>query len=101
MEINFSHAAKGFLIKGNSEKLQGFEIAGADKKFYPADAVIKGNLIVVSSDKVTSPASVHFGWADDAGICNLFNKEGFPASPFRTDNWKGKTDEVKYKIALK
>jgi sialate O-acetylesterase len=101
MEIQFSHAAKGFTIKGASGKILGFEIAGADKKFYPAEAVIKGNLIVVSSDKVATPASVHFGWADDAGICNLFNKEGFPASPFRTDNWKGKTDDVKYKITLK
>ena len=83
------------MVKGAA--LQGFEIAGLDKKFYPATAVIEGDKIVVSSPNVPVPVAVHFGWADDAGNTNLFNKEGFPASPFRTDHWKGITETAKYR----
>jgi sialate O-acetylesterase len=52
----------------------------------------------VYSDSVTNPVSVRYGWADDMPEVNLYNKEGFPASPFRTDTWKGVSDEVKYEI---
>ena len=93
--LSFSSIGSGLMVKGAA--LQGFEIAGADKKFYPATAVIAGDKIVVSSPKVTVPAAVHYGWADDAGTANLFNKEGFPASPFRTDHWKGITETAKYR----
>ena len=54
--------------------------------------------MIVFADEVTSPAAVRFGWADDAGENNLFNKDGFPAVPFRTDSWQGVTDKVEYKI---
>ena len=53
---------------------------------------------MVYADEVAVPVAVRYGWADDAGDDNLFNKEGFPASPFRTDNWKGITDDIKYVI---
>ncbi len=97
VSISFTHTGKGLMTKASDEQLKGFEIAGSDKQFFPATATIEGDKVIVSSDKVSAPASVHFGWADDAGICNLFNKDGFPASPFRTDNWSGKTDQVKYR----
>jgi sialate O-acetylesterase len=64
--------------------LKGFTIAGADKKFVPAEAVIAGDKIVVSSSQVAAPAAVRYGWANVPDV-NLFNKEGLPASPFRTD----------------
>jgi len=65
-------------------KLTGFAIAGSDNVFYLADAVISGDTVVVSSSKVTNPIAVRFGWADSP-VTNLYNKEGLPASTFRTD----------------
>ena len=76
--------------------IKGFEIAGADKKFYFARAVMEGHRVVVSADSVKQPVAVRYAWADDAGEANLYNKEGFPAVPFRTDQWKGITEEKKY-----
>ena len=85
------------MAKGNG-KLSGFEIAGEDKVFYPAAATIDANTVIVSSTAVPNPVAVRFGWADDAGMDNLFNKEGFPAAPFRTDDWKGITDSNVYSV---
>jgi len=67
-------------------ELKGFAIAGADKNFVWAKAEIDGNDVVVSSDQVASPVAVRYGWANNPP-CNLYNKEGLPASPFRTDDW--------------
>jgi sialate O-acetylesterase len=95
--ISFTSTGSGLMAKGGN-KLAGFEIAGADKVFHPATAVIKGSTVVVSSKEVSKPLAVRYGWSDDAGTINLFNKEGFPASPFRTDSWKGVTEESKFAI---
>jgi sialate O-acetylesterase len=54
--------------------------------------------VVVSSDQVSNPVAVHFAWADNPEDANLFNKDGFPAVPFRTDTWKGITENGKFKI---
>ncbi|HAP35575.1 MAG TPA: hypothetical protein DCQ28_06375 [Bacteroidetes bacterium] len=86
VRIKFTHA-EGGLVTSNKEKLIGFAIAGSDKKFIAADAVIKGNEIIVSHPMVKNPASVRYAWADNPN-CNLYNKSGLPASPFRTDDWK-------------
>jgi sialate O-acetylesterase len=67
--------------------LHGFVICGSDKRFVFADAKIDGSKVVVSSDKVSQPVAVRYGWADFPKV-NLFNKEGIPASPFRTDDWE-------------
>lgn len=96
--VTFTNTGSGLVVKGNDEKLSGFEVAGEDKIFYTATATIIGNTVVVSSASVTRPVAVRFGWADDAGADNLSNKEGFPASPFRTDSWKGITENVKFEI---
>lgn len=66
--------------------LKGFAIAGEDKKFYWADAVVEGNDIVVSSSQVAKPVAVRYAWANNP-VCNLINGAGLPASPFRTDDW--------------
>jgi sialate O-acetylesterase len=66
--------------------LTGFGIAGADKKFVWAQAVIQGDKIVVSSDQVPAPVAVRYGWANTPPV-NLYNQENLPASPFRTDHW--------------
>ena len=66
------------------DKLIGFFIAGSDKKWVEADAQIDGNSVIVSSQQVSNPVAVRYGWANSPR-CNLYNKEGLPASPFRTD----------------
>lgn len=81
MSIRFTHTGKGLSAK---EKLTGFSIAGADKKFVPAEAVIKGGEVIVSAKEVAKPVAVRYGWAN-VPVCNLYNAEGLPASPFRTD----------------
>ncbi len=96
INIYFTNTGSG-LISKNGE-LKGFEIAGADKQFHSAKAMIEGDHVIVSSDSVNNPVAVHFGWADDTGTDNLYNKEGFPASPFRTDDWKGVTEGNKFTI---
>jgi sialate O-acetylesterase len=96
--LSFSHADNGLRAKDKYGYLKGFQIAGSDKKFYFAKAVIEKNQVVVYSDSVANPVVVRYGWADDMPEVNLYNKEGFPASPFRTDTWKGITEEVKYEI---
>jgi sialate O-acetylesterase len=96
--LSFTHTGGGLTTKDKSGDLTGFEIASADKQFHNAKAYIQNNKVVVYADEVTDPVAVRFGWADDAKDDNLYNKEGFPASPFRTDNWKGITEDVKFTI---
>jgi sialate O-acetylesterase len=85
--IHFDFAKDGLAKKG--DQLTGFLIAGADQQFVPATAKIQDSTVVVSSSQVQHPVSVRMGFTN-AGIPNLFNKAGLPASPFRTDDWKVK-----------
>lgn len=71
---------------GTSVPLIGFAIAGEDKKFHTAQAKVEGDTVVVWSDQVAKPVAVRYAWASHP-LCNLFNKEGLPASPFRTDDF--------------
>lgn len=80
--ISFTHVGSGLVAKDGD--LKGFTIAGVDGKFVPAKAEIKGSNVVVSAEGVTEPKAVRYGWANVPDV-NLFNKEGIPASPFRTD----------------
>ncbi|HET8828901.1 MAG TPA: sialate O-acetylesterase [Pelobium sp.] len=83
-EISFKHVGTGLTSKG--KPLTAFEIAGADKKFYWADAEIFGDKIVLSSKEVSKPVAVRYAWSSNPAA-SLYNKEGLPASPFRTDSW--------------
>jgi sialate O-acetylesterase len=94
--LSFSNIGGGLIAKDKYGYLRGFEVAGADKRFYFAKAFIDGDKVVVMCDAVPGPVAVRYGWADDAGENNLFNKEGFPAAPFRTDDWTGITEKVKF-----
>jgi len=80
--LTFTHIGKGLEAKGGD--LKGFTIAGADGKFVPAGAVIQGSSVIVSSKEVPAPKAVRYGWENVPDV-NLFNKDGLPASPFRTD----------------
>lgn len=83
--IRFKQPGGGLLAK-DGDALKGFAIAGADRKFTWADAKIEGGKIVVQSDRVPKPVAVRYAWADSPD-CNLYNKAGLPAAPFRTDDW--------------
>ena len=91
IRISFTNTGTG-LSTNNGKEIKGFAIAGKDKKFYWATAVIKGNEVVVYCDKVTEPEAVRYAWADNPD-CNLVNSAGLPAIPFRTDTWKGITQK--------
>lgn len=85
--VTFDWAESGLIAKGNTE-LAEFEIAGSDHVFHKAKAkIVKGNQVEVTSDKVSQPVAVRFAFRDTP-VPNLFNKEGLPAIPFRTDDWK-------------
>jgi sialate O-acetylesterase len=98
IRVTFSQTGSGLMIKDKYGYLKGFEVAGSDHKFHFAKAWIEGNEVVVASDAIADPIAVHFAWADNPEDANLFNNEGFPAVPFRTDNWKGITEGNKFTI---
>ncbi|MBA3314650.1 MAG: sialate O-acetylesterase [Planctomycetota bacterium] len=88
--LSFDHVGGGLEAKGDA--LKGFAIAGEDRVFKWADATIEGDTIVVSSPEVKNPTAVRYAWADNPEA-TLYNAEDLPASPFRTDEWPGVTDD--------
>jgi sialate O-acetylesterase len=106
IRVRFTHVGEGLEVHGGGP-LQGFAIAGADRKFRWANARIEGDSVVVSNPEISAPVAVRYAWADSPP-CNLFNrvavgkdgpnkdgpgKDGLPASPFRTDDWPGITEK--------
>jgi len=89
IRLRFAHTNGGLFLKG--PKLEEFEIAGDDRKWYWADAHIKGNTVVVSSSSVPNPKEVRYAWQSNPAA-TLFNGAGLPAAPFRTDTWPGLTE---------
>lgn len=87
VKIHFDHIGGGLIAKGSEGELKGFAIAGADKKFVWANAKIDGNTVTVWSDHIQNPIAVRYAWADNPHHANLYNEEGLPACPFRTDSW--------------
>jgi len=95
--VNFKNAANGLMVKDKYGYIKGFELAGADHKFYYAQAsVVDGNQVKVWCSQVSQPMAVRYAWADAPVDANLYNTEGFPVSPFRSDNWTGTTDDKKF-----
>jgi sialate O-acetylesterase len=68
------------------KSLRGFVVAGDDKRFFPARAVIEGDRVVVWADEVPAPRAVRYAWSRNP-FADLYNKDGLPASAFRTDDW--------------
>jgi len=88
--VTFDHAESIGALGG---PLKRFELAGEDQKFYFADArVTEDNQVVVTCDAVPNPVAVRYAWAENPKGCNLYNSVGYPASPFRSDSWKGVTE---------
>jgi sialate O-acetylesterase len=90
IRLKFTSIGSGLVVKNNGT-LKGFAIAGNDHKFYWAEALVDGNEVVVNSSNVTSPVAVRYSWEINPDG-NLYNQEGLPAPPFRTDDWKGITE---------
>jgi sialate O-acetylesterase len=84
--LSFAHTGSGLIVKGGGE-LRRFAIAAADKKFIWAKAKIEDTKVIVWNDNISQPVAVRYAWADNPEGANLYNKEGLPASPFRTDNF--------------
>ena len=90
--LTFKHVGSGLMAEGG--ELKGFTIAGEDKKFHNAKAEIVGDTVVVRSDEVRKPKAVRDGWANYP-LGNLWNKDGLPASPFRSDDYPVTTQDKK------
>lgn len=89
-QIRLSFGFDNGLKSSDGKALTGFAVAGPDRKFHWAEAVLEGNEVVVRSPKVKHPLAARYGWANNPD-CNLTNRSGLPASPFRTDQWPGVT----------
>jgi sialate O-acetylesterase len=96
MVVSFNHTGSGLTTADKYGYLYGFEVAGIDQQWHFARAWIVGNTVLVESDKVSSPVALRYNWTDNAEAGNLFNKEGLPAAPFRTDNWKRSTEGKRF-----
>ena len=97
IRLFFDHVGKGLMagkktgLEPTAEvkdgKLAHFAVAGEDKKWFWAEATIDGDTVVVKSADVAKPVAVRYGFTMNPAKANLYNKEGIPASPFRTDSW--------------
>ena len=96
VELRFSNIGSGLIVHDKYGYLKGFEIAGADQKFYYAKAEIEGDRVIVSSEKVPNPVAVRYAWSSNPSDANLYNQEGLPAAPFRTDSWPLPTEDSNY-----
>jgi sialate O-acetylesterase len=86
--LEFDNIGSGLVARNKYGYLNSFMVAGADRKFVWAKAAItSGNRVVVSSEGVKNPVAVRYAWADNPDDANLYNRDGLPACPFRTDNW--------------
>lgn len=91
IRLRFAHADDGLVMKYQPD---AFQIAGADQKWYWADAHAFGDTVIVSTSLVQNPVAVRYDWQSNPPVI-LFNKAGLPAGPFRTDNWPGVTDDAR------
>ncbi|RMG67384.1 MAG: hypothetical protein D6722_13265 [Bacteroidetes bacterium] len=87
MVIRFAHTGGGLVARDRHSYVRGFQIAGADGIFHWAQAQIEGETVVVHSPAVSQPAAVRYAWENHPPGANLYNAEGLPAVPFRTDDW--------------
>jgi sialate O-acetylesterase len=81
--LHFTNIGKGMIAK-DGEALKYFSIAGADKKYIWAKAILEGDNVIVWNDNIQHPVAVRYAWTDNPDGVNFYNKEGLPASPFET-----------------
>ena len=86
MRIRFASGGNGLCTADGTAAPRGFLITGRDRVWHPADALIQGESVIISSPNVTNPVAVRYGWANDPAV-TLCDLAGLPAAPFRTDSW--------------
>jgi len=91
IRISFDHVGSGLMVKDKYGYVKGFAVAGADKQFHWVKGFQDGDQIVLETGDIADPVAVRYAWADNPDDVNLYNKEGLPANPFRTDEWQGIT----------
>ena len=96
VRVVFQHTGSGLEVRSRYGYVNGFALAGEDGRFFWARAECRGDAVVVQSEMVPEPRYVRYGWADNPADHNLYNREGLPAVPFRTDEFPGITREVRY-----
>jgi sialate O-acetylesterase len=89
--VTWTNTYEGMVVKNRYGHVNGFEVAGEDRRFHYARAWMENGRVMVTSDKVARPVALRYGWSDDPADLNLFNSAGLPANPFRTDSWPRKT----------
>jgi sialate O-acetylesterase len=90
VRVKFANTGSGLVVRDKYGYVRGFSVAGADKKFVWAKGYQDGNDLILYSDEVKNPVAVRYGWSNNPEG-NIYNKEGLPAVPFRTDDWPGIT----------
>jgi sialate O-acetylesterase len=85
--VAFDVGGGSLVVRGGGDAVQGFVLAGADRVFHAADAVLDGDHVVVRSPRVATPVAVRYAWSDNPEDANLVNDAGLPASPLRSDDW--------------
>jgi sialate O-acetylesterase len=90
VRVKFANTGSGLVVKDKYGYVRGFAVAGADKKFVWAQGYSDGNDLILYSDEVKTPVAVRYAWSNNPDG-NVYNREGLPAVPFRTDDWPGVT----------
>ncbi len=94
--LHFAKDSGPLVTKDKYGYVRGFAVAGNDRKFHWAKASIRHNEVIVTCEKVKEPVAVRYAWSDNPGIIDLYNEEGLPAAPFRTDDWPLSTTGRQY-----
>lgn len=89
--VDFNYIGNGLINRNKYGYIRGFQIAGANKRFFWARAFLEGNKIVVWSPEVNDPVAVRYAWSDNPGDLDIYNSAGLPLAPFRTDQWELQT----------
>ncbi len=99
MIVTLDNVGSGLVVKDKYGYLKGFTLAGDDQQFHWAKAEISGeNEVTVYSDAVDKPVAVRYAWANNPDMANLYNEEGLPAVPFRSDDWDGITKDNQFTL---
>ncbi|WP_410770344.1 sialate O-acetylesterase [Fontibacillus sp. BL9] len=86
IHLHFDHTGGGLGTRNGESKLQGFRVCGSDGVFVPAEAIINGDIVIVTHDSIKQPAHVRYAWSNNPASANLYNAEGLPAVPFTTES---------------
>lgn len=94
--VSFPTETRALVARDSNGYVRGFVVAGEDQIFHPAQAEVSGNTILIQSPEVPRPVAVRYAWADDPRDLHLYTDDGFPMAPFRSDDWKCRTEGIRF-----